>query len=650
MKQLKAESLFELKTVTNPTLSADGKTAVVVVTEMNQEKNDYIANLHSFNPSESKQETVQLTYGEDKNITPKWAPAGEKLAFLSNRSGKLQLFVKDGLADAKQLTDEKQGVLSFVWSAGGNKIAYTSMRKEKTNGDSATDIPTPVIVDEMKYKSDARGLHDGSVVQVGLLDLINGEQKWLTKAPYDVQLIDFSADSNAVLVAGNRSANRDFTFSSDVWFIDVTTLEEAMVTKEPLALKGGAVSPNGQHVVLLGDYREYENATQPSLYLFDLQSKSSQSLSVATDVWIGDAVVGDFLQNTGSNQLVFSKDGNAVLTLVSEQGHVNLWSYQLDGSVQKLSALEGHVNGFAVQNEEMVITYSDINKPSEAYRLNAPGGPLDLMTALNIEIEQTFEFNLPEPIHFTREDGSFVDGWIMKPNGFEKGQTYPLILEVHGGPHAMYAKTYFHEFQVLTAKGYGVLFTNPRGGLGYGQSFVDAVRGDYGNGDFQDLMDVLDYAIEEHNWIDTNRLGITGGSYGGFMTNWVVGHTNRFKAAVTQRSISNWISFYGVSDIGYYFSEWQIKANLTDLETLWDHSPLKYVKAINTPLLILHGENDLRCPIEQAEQLFIALKKQEKETCFIRFPQANHELSRSGKPNLRIERLNAITSWFDQYL
>jgi len=163
-------------------------------------------------------------------------------------------------------------------------------------------------------------------------------------------------------------------------------------------------------------------------------------------------------------------------------------------------------------------------------------------------------------------------------------------------------------------------------------------------------MDAVDYCLETFNFIDSSRLGVTGGSYGGFMTNWIVGHTDRFKAAVTQRSISNWISFYGVSDIGYYFADWQIKADLNDIETLWKHSPLTYVKNIKTPLLILHGEKDYRCPIEQAEQLFIALKIQKKETKFVRFPESNHELSRSGKPALRIERLNYINNWFLEYV
>lgn len=238
----------------------------------------------------------------------------------------------------------------------------------------------------------------------------------------------------------------------------------------------------------------------------------------------------------------------------------------------------------------------------------------------------------------------------MKPSQFKDGEKYPLIVEIHGGPHTMYANTFFHEMQLLAAQGYGVLYVNPRGSHGYSQTFVDAVRGDYGGGDYEDIMAGLDEVLREHFWIDAERLGVTGGSYGGFMTNWIVGHTNRFKAAVTQRSISNWISFFGVSDIGYYFTPWQIGADMTDPEKLWHHSPLKYAKNIETPLLILHSELDFRCPIEQAEQLFITLKSMGKETSFVRFPDNNHNLSRTGTPSLRIERLTQIITWFKNYL
>ena len=214
----------------------------------------------------------------------------------------------------------------------------------------------------------------------------------------------------------------------------------------------------------------------------------------------------------------------------------------------------------------------------------------------------------------------------------------------------MYGKTFFYEMQLLAAQGYGVLYVNPRGSHGYSQSFVDGVRGNDGGGDYEDIMAGLDHALASYDWIDDNRLGVTGGSYGGFMTNWIVGHTNRFKAAVTQRSISNWISFFGVSDIGYYFSEWQHFADMKSVDKLWEFSPLKYAENVETPLLILHSEKDFRCPIEQAEQFYITLKSLGKEVGFVRFPESDHNLSRTGLPNLRIARLTQIVEWFKKYL
>ncbi|XOQ16888.1 MAG: Peptidase-S9 domain-containing protein [Shouchella clausii] len=642
-----AETLYELTTVTSPAVAPDGKSAAIVVTKMDKQKNDYIANIYGLDIQKSSH-VSQWTFGNDKHISPKWSSTGA-LAYLSNRTGKMQVYVKQGMAEAEQLTDLENGVNSFFWSPDGSKIAFAAYKQPEKTGTSS-DWPKPLVIEAMKYKSDERGLFDGSLKQIGVVDIATKKWKWVTDSPADVNVIDFSANGRAVLVAGSHKENNDFTFAVDVWFIDLDTGAKTQITKEPMVVQSGSVSPDGFYVALLGHEREYKNATLTKLYVYDCQKQEIRLLSGQVDASIGDVAIGDFLQNIGSNGLKWGEDGQSIYALVSKEGDVNVWSFSLDGTVNQVTHEKRHINGFDFQNGQGIVTISDVKQLSEAYRLELATGTLHELTSFNDQPRRTYEFSGLEEICYKREDGSFVAGWLMKPIGFEEGKTYPLVLEVHGGPHAMYARTYFHEFQLLCAKGFGVLFTNPRGGLGYGQAFADAVRGDYGGGDFQDLMDVLDFTIGQHSWIDQERIGLTGGSYGGFMTNWAVGHTNRFKAAVTQRSISNWISFYGVSDIGYYFSEWQIKADLHDIETLWAHSPLKYVENVETPLLILHGEKDYRCPIEQAEQLFIALKKHGKETVFIRFPEANHELSRSGKPNLRIERLNAIADWFSKRL
>ncbi|RQW20992.1 S9 family peptidase [Bacillus sp. C1-1] len=646
MKELTAQTLFQLSTVTNPVVSPNGTEAIIVVTNLDEQEDTYQAHLYVIDIKTGKQ--TKLTHAKGKHIAPQWLPSGDGFTYLSNRKGKNQVFLKQGMADAKQVTNEEHGVLSYVLSPDGTRIAYSAFFKESEENEPGRK-PEPLVIDQMKYKSDQRGLHDDRVMRIGSIDLATDNQQWLTTDYYDSQLLDFSGDSRHVLFASDRTENRDFSFSAHAYLINIDSKQERQVTKEACVITGGAVSPDGQTIALLSHRREYENATLPKVILYRSGTEETD-LTANVDAFIGDIAIGDFLQHTGSNRLRFSDDGQSLYTLVSSKGSVNIWKFSLNGDHQQLTNTDAHINGFDFHQDEFIVTHSSVVEPSECYRVNHTEKTLSRLTSFNAAFEESFHVSVPEKVKLNRDDGSFVEGWLMKPAFYKEGQQYPLILEVHGGPHAMYAHTYFHEFQLLTAKGYGVLYTNPRGSHGYGQAFVDAVRGDYGGGDFQDLMDILDDVVKTTNWVDESRLGLTGGSYGGFMTNWAVGHTNRFKAAVTQRSISNWISFYGVSDIGYYFSEWQIKAELDEMETLWKHSPIKYVADVETPLLILHGENDLRCPIEQAEQLFIALKRLGKQTRFIRFPEANHELSRSGKPSLRVKRLEAIFGWFEKYL
>jgi dipeptidyl aminopeptidase/acylaminoacyl peptidase len=259
--------------------------------------------------------------------------------------------------------------------------------------------------------------------------------------------------------------------------------------------------------------------------------------------------------------------------------------------------------------------------------------------------------SVPQRYAYVGADGWTMDGWVMPPVGCEPGARYPTILAVHGGPHSAYGEAFFHEFQVLAALGYAVVLTNPRGSQGYGQTFTAATRHDWGGKDYADIMEGLDAALARFEFLDSNRLGVQGGSYGGFMTNWIIGHTQRFAAAVTMRSIVNCLSQWGTSDLAYFKGYWEFPGDPWESpEFYWERSPLAYVKNITTPLLILHSENDLRCPIGESEQLFAALKKQGKEVLFARFPNESHDLSRSGQPQHRVERLRLIVDWFAKYL
>lgn len=657
---IQPEDLYALKSVTDPRISPDGKEVVYVQTEIDKEKKEYVSQLFLLNIKEKK--PMQWTYGKARNHSPCWSPDGKKIAFVSNRDGKQQIYILPRTGgEAKQVTFCKNGANNPVWSPCGNKLAFSVMiEKNETIDEQRKEEEKkqekeiePLIVDKMKYKSDAEGLLDTNTYShIGILDLKTDKLVQLTEGDVDYQLGSWSPDGTYIAYTADKSADTDCTFLADIYLYELEKKKEHRITNGTGMFGQTAWSPNSRYIAFIGNEKEFANATHTKIWVYDLQTEALECLTSDLDAPIGDYVVADFQQGAVEPRIQWSADNESFYFLVSDTGNTIIYFGNIYGEMYPTLHDYQHVYGFSLDHKgkKAVAAISKPTEPGELFSFNIMTGKLEQLTRVNEAFLKEKKLSEPEMIVFDGADGWKVHGWLMKPIGFKKGQKYPLILEVHGGPHAMYANTYVHEFQMLASAGFAVLYVNPRGSHGYGQKFVDAVRGDYGGNDYKDLMCAVDYALETFDFIDQDRLGVTGGSYGGFMTNWIVGHTNRFKAAVTQRSISNWISFYGVSDIGYYFTEWQILADLTDVDKLWKHSPLAYVDQIDTPLLILHSEQDYRCPMEQAEQLFIALKKQKKQTRLIRFPKSNHELSRSGKPTLRIKRLTYIKDWFLTYV
>lgn len=322
--------------------------------------------------------------------------------------------------------------------------------------------------------------------------------------------------------------------------------------------------------------------------------------------------------------------------------------YKFDGKLTEIYQPKGSIDGWIQFND----TYFGIglfdNKLQELYQFDLESGTYSQQSHHN---EKALENKyIANPIYHTFTNSeTTLDGWVLLPKDYDENESYPAILDIHGGPKTIYNENFFHEMQVWVNQGYIVFYCNPRGGDSYDDDFAD-IRGQYGSVDYEDIMTFTDFVLENYA-VDADRMGVTGGSYGGFMTNWIVSHTDRFKAAATQRSISNWISFYGTSDIGFYFGPDQTDADpLDDFEKAWEQSPLKHAKNIKTPLLFIHSEQDYRCPIEQAMQLYTVVKKQGVDTRFVWFKNENHNLSRGGKPKSRIKRLNEITDWMNQYL
>lgn len=656
IRGIEAEDLYRLASVTDPRLSPDGTKAAFVHTTMSKEKNDYVSNIFVLDLPTGEYE--QWTYGKDRNTAPRWSPDGKKLAFVSNRTGKNQIHVMPVTGgEARPVTKLKNGATNPVWSPDSKTIAFHAVIKSgepleatEKEEENKKKEPEPVEVTKMKYKADTVGLYTGKYQQLALLDVETEKVELLTEKERHHTVLDWSPDGRYLVFSADYSEDEDFSFIQDIYLYDLETKEKLNLTNGQGLFFDGKFSPDGRYVAMIGNNFTYKNATLNGIWLYDLENQELKNISQSWDIPVGDYVAADFQQGAVSPGIIWTGDSSGIYFTASESGSVNLYFTDLAGNYRVVTKEEGHLFGVSLTAGKAVATVSYPVEPSEVYSIDLSTGKLDKLTSFNKKALENIELSRPESFTYKSVDDWTVHGWIMKPVGFEEGKKYPLILEIHGGPHTMYANTYFHEMQMLAAQGFAVLYVNPRGSHGYGQQFVDAVRGDYGGKDYEDLMAAVDYALETFDFIDETRLGVTGGSYGGFMTNWIVGHTNRFKAAVTQRSISNWISFYGVSDIGYYFNEWQHLLDKNDFEGLWKISPLRYVDQIETPLLILHSEEDLRCPIEQAEQLYIALKHRRKTTKLIRFPKSNHELSRSGIPNLRMRRLHYIKDWFIEYL
>ncbi|MBM7552569.1 S9 family peptidase [Thalassobacillus pellis] len=650
------KDLFNLSSVTDPQWSPDGKGVIYVKTDLDEEEDKYISNLYYYDSN--TRENCQWTFGNNRNTLPKWSPDGKKLGFLSDRNEQSQLFIMSSVGgEAKQMTACPNGITTFEWSPDGKSIALQAGLKKNESFHKTVELdkeeknPAAIVVTDMKYKADGSGLLRGVEQQIGILDLSTEMIHPITNEKHSFQLHCWSPDGRSIAMSGDQAENKDFSFNTELYLYHLTANEWETIPTEKGYVSYACWSPGGSKLGIVFEGVSYKNATHADILLYSTETKSMENITADLDLPVGDFTIADIQQGSRMPGIKWQND-DLLYFAVSVEGNVVIYSGTSDGNTKLFWSEKQHIYGFDFNRTsgQFIFAITTSVKPGELYLWKENSNEKIQVTHHHDHWFNEMTLSTPEEFTFLSTDSWEVHGWILKPVNFDENSRYPFIYQVHGGPHAMYGNTFFHEMQLLAAKGYVVGYINPRGSHGYNQEFVDAVRGDYGGNDYMDIMNGLEYILDSYDFIDRERLGLSGGSYGGFMANWIVSHTNKFNAAVTQRCISNWISFYGVSDIGYYFCEWQLQADLRDFDKLWKQSPLAYADRITTPLLIMHSEDDLRCPIEQAEQLFIALKRQEKETEFIRIPDADHNLSRTGKPSLRMERLYHILRWFEQKL
>ena len=384
-------------------------------------------------------------------------------------------------------------------------------------------------------------------------------------------------------------------------------------------------------------------------WVYSLNTKTSELTLLRKEEYNMYSSVGSDCRHGGGHSWQ-SRDGKLYF-IATREGNSVLNCLTADGNVETVIGKDGSIDAiaFSEQNENALIIAMYENRLQELYSFNLNSGELKKITDFNTEaLKDRYVADYNQVMVKSR--GYDIEGWVLLPKDYDQSKTYPAVLDIHGGPKTAYGQVFFHEMQLWAGMGYFVFFCNPNGSDGRDNEFMD-IRGDYGNTDYANIMDFTDAVLEKYPQIDKSRICVTGGSYGGFMTNWIIGHTDRFCCAASQRSISNWLSFYGVSDIGYYFADDQCGADIfTNPEKMWQHSPLKYAENVKTPTLFIHSDEDYRCPLEQGLQMYSALKVMNVPARLCMFHGENHELSRSGMPKHRIRRLTEITNWFEKYI
>lgn len=648
MKKVTNESLYELKSVTQPAVWQDH--VFFLETKMDKEENAYHTTIYSVH--KKTKERIHWGDGGSANANVKVSPNEKWLSYLSNntKDKKPQLFlIPLNGGSAEQWTFEENGVANYEWTASGSAIYYQTTKdveeKEKTE---EKQQPKPTKVTKLQYKFDGRGvLPEDKMFQIKKLDVATKEDQVILEQDRPAGLSYVAKDESYLLYSDKLNPEDEWAYGGSVYKYDIASQSSYLLTSD--VPEGSfyfeAANEAEDFFLLSGNNFEFAMVTQSKLYGYDVKEDRLTCLTEEDDLQVGDRIIGDFQQKKNEFPVEWI-DNETYLFPVTEHGKLLLYKGNKAGEIEKLYDERVHLTGGARTNDEnkVAVTFSTLTKPSEVGLLDLASGEIELLYNPNERFVKEHTLVEPEMFWYKGADDWDIQGWYVPP--VDKKEKHPAILYVHGGPHVCYGESFFHEMQKLAAGGYGVIMLNPRGGNGYGQKFVAAILGDYGNKDYEDLMLGTDYVLEQHPEIDQENVYVAGGSYGGFMTNWIVGHTNRFKAAVTQRCISNWISFYGTSDVGPFFTEYQLQHDLSEYEDLWRMSPLAYAENVETPILIIHGEEDLRCPQEQAEQMYIAMKKHGVETKFVTYPKSSHGLSREGIPNLRIERLTEIENWF----
>lgn len=663
MEKLMLEDFTKFKFLSGLKFSPSGSHAAFVVHRMDVEENKYLSNIWVLDTKTKKY--FQLTsFNEERGFV--WLD-DDYILFAGSRNPKDKEKAESGeeftkyykinihggeaveaFVIPKKVTeilpvDDDTFLLIALYNVNKKDLEGLSEEEKKKELERRKEEKDYEVFDEIPFWANGEGVINKDRGRLYVYKLSDNKLQPITDEYTDVYSLKLNKDKTKAVFIG-KSYKGKMPLTSDVYIYNLKVGELKKVNKDS-DFSYRYVDFLGDKIICAGtDMKKYGINENSKFYILE-ESGERRCITPELDMSLGNSVNSDVRYGSGFS---FKAEGDYLYFISTERYNAYLNRINLEGKIEKVIDKDGSVDMFDVCGDNILFIGFRGLKLLELYEYK--DGQEIQITDFNEWVQKEKKLSKPERVEVETRPGHFIDGWVIKPVDYEEGKKYPAILDIHGGPKTVYGEVYFHEMQYWASEGYFVFFCNPVGSDGRGNEFAD-IRGKYGTIDYEDIMKFTDYVLENYKDIDPERAGVTGGSYGGFMTNWIIGHTDRFKAAVSQRSISNWFTEFGTTDIGYYFVPDQVGGTPWDnFEKYWDNSPLKYADKVKTPTLFLHSDEDFRCWLAEALQMFTALKYFGVESRLVICHGENHDLSRSGKPKHRIRRLKEITDWFNKYL